>query len=233
MPGTDRSAAGPGAAHGIGPENGAQPSALRHAILLHLRQQGPAAPDQVAGALGASRTGVTSQLHALETAGLVSHVAVRHGVGRPRHQYDLTPDAQALFPTNYDGLAVGLLAALDQLGGPELVEDVFRARQCQLAETMSTRIAERTPPDAPLVDRVRALAAIQDEAGYIAEVIEGSDGALLLREHNCAIHDVAKAVPAACESELDLFERVLGASVERETHIACGDRSCTYRIAEA
>jgi predicted ArsR family transcriptional regulator len=234
MPGTDRSpAAGSGAANGIAPDNGAHPSALRHAILLHLRQSGPCAPDQVAAALGASRTGVTAQLHALETAGLVTHIAVRHGVGRPRHQYDLTSDAQALFPTNYDGLAVGLLAALEQLGGTALVEEVFKARQCQLAESMTSRIAERTTEGANLAERVRALASIQDEAGYLAEIVEGSDGALRLREHNCAIHDVAKAVPAACQSELELFRSVLGATVERETHIACGDRSCTYRIAEA
>jgi predicted ArsR family transcriptional regulator len=234
MPGTDRSpAAGPGAVNGIAPENGAQPSALRHAILLHLRQRGPAAPDTVAAGLGASRTGVTAQLHALETAGLVSHVRVRHGVGRPRHLYDLTPDAQALFPTNYDGLAVGLLAAIEQLGGASLVEDVFRARQCQLAQAMKAQIDERLTDGATLPDRVRALAAIQDEAGYLADAIEGPDGELRLREHNCAIHDVARAVPAACQAELDLFRSVLGAKVERETHIACGDRSCTYRIADA
>jgi predicted ArsR family transcriptional regulator len=226
MSGTDRSPAA------VAPENGAPPSALRHAILLHLRQAGPAAPDQVAAALGASRTGVTAQLHALETAGLVTHIAVRHGVGRPRHQYDLTPDAQALFPANYDGLAVGLLAALEQLGGDDLVEEVFKARQCQLAATMTSLVAERTPAGAPLADRVRALAAIQDEAGYLADVFEGPDGSLRLREHNCAIHDVAKAVPAACHSELELFRSVLGATVERETHIACGDRSCTYVISD-
>ena len=30
--------------------------------------------------------------------------AERHGVGRPRHLYDVTPDAQDLFPADYDGL---------------------------------------------------------------------------------------------------------------------------------
>jgi predicted ArsR family transcriptional regulator len=212
------------------PENGGQPSALRHAIMLHLRQNGPCAPDQVASALGASRTGVAAQLHALETAGLVSHIPVRHGVGRPRPLYDQTPDAQALFPTNYDGLAASLLAALGELGGPALIEDVFLARQRQLAQTMSRRIAERVPPNAPLLERVRALAVIQDEAGYLADAVEGPGSELRLREYNCAIHDVAKAVPAACQAELELFRQVLGVRVERETHIASGDRCCTYRI---
>jgi predicted ArsR family transcriptional regulator len=231
--GTDRSpAAAPGAANGRAPENGAHQSALRHAILLHLRQSGPSAPDQVAGALGASRTGVTAQLHALEAAGLVSHTAVRHGVGRPRHLYDLTADAQGLFPTNYDGLAVGLLEALEEIGGEALIEEVFRARQRQLAASMSLRITELVRPDAPLADRVSALAVLQDEAGYLAETSTDGDGVVRLHERNCAIHSVARGAPAACQAELDLFRQVLGVCVERETHIAAGDRCCTYRISE-
>jgi hypothetical protein len=51
------------------------PSSLRRAILIHLRQAGPTSPDGLAAALGASRTGVLQQLHALESAQLVAHAA--------------------------------------------------------------------------------------------------------------------------------------------------------------
>src|SRR5512140_585970 len=107
------------------------PSALRRAILLHLRRTGPSAPDTIAAALGASRSGVAQQLRALDGAGLVTRTAVRHGVGRPRHLYDVTPDAQDLFPSNYEGLANGLIAAIVELGGDQLLDDVMRARSRQ------------------------------------------------------------------------------------------------------
>src|SRR5258706_16227329 len=84
----------------------ASPSSLRRAILVPLRQSGPSSPDLLASALGASRTGILQQLHALEAAGLVSHAAEKHGVGRPRHVYDVTADAQGLFPTDYGGVAL-------------------------------------------------------------------------------------------------------------------------------
>ena len=71
---------------------------LRRAILIHLRRPARRSPDGVATASAASRTGVLQQLYALEAAGLVSHAAEKHGVGRPRHVYDVTPDAQGLFP---------------------------------------------------------------------------------------------------------------------------------------
>ena len=97
-------------------------------------------------------------------------------------------------------------------------------------ERIRGRLAERLPPDAPIADRVRELAVIQDEAGYLAEAIIGPDGVIRLVERNCAIHHIAADTGAACQAELDLFREVLGVDVQRETHIVAGDRCCSYRI---
>ena len=203
---------------------------LRREILLRLRHDGPSSPDQLAARLGASRTGVLQQLRALESANLVSRQTVRHGVGRPRHVYDVTVDAQDLFPSNYDGLAAGLLEAIGAVGGNDLVEEVFAARRRQIGERVRRQLAERVGSNAPLADRVRELAVIQDAHGYLAETVLEGDGTIRMREHNCAIYHVARGTTAACEAELDLFRDILGADVVRETHIASGDRCCTYRI---
>jgi len=180
-----------------------------------------------------SRTGVLQQLHALETAGLVSRQAVRHGVGRPRHVYDVTDAAQDLFPTNYDGLASGLLAAIRAIGGEELVDGVFDERRRITRDRIRQRMADRLSPGAPLVDRARELAVIQDEQGYLAETVVSADGVIRLVERNCAIHRVAADNGVACQAELDLFREILGPDVQRESHIAAGDRCCTYRIGSA
>src|SRR5215211_4504078 len=205
-------------------------SGLRHEILFRLRHDGPSSPDQLASRLGASRTGVLQQLRALEAAELVRHETERHGVGRPRHLYDVTDDAQGLFPTNYDGLAAGLLEAIGAIGGDDLVEQVFVARRRQIGERVRNELAERVGPTATLADRVGALAVLQDEQGYLSDAERLPDGSFRLREHNCAIYEVARGERAACDAELQLFRDVLGADVVRETHIASGDRCCTYRI---
>ena len=155
----------------------------------------------------------------------------RHGVGRPRHLYDVAPHAQGLFPSNYDGLAASLLAAIGSIGGETLVDQVFAMRRQQTGQEVRRRMAERLPADAPLIDRVRELAVIQDEHGYLSGAEVAADGTIRLREHNCAIYQVAAGNPSACQAELELFREVLGADVVRETHIASGDRCCTYRIA--
>ncbi|HVA85214.1 MAG TPA: metalloregulator ArsR/SmtB family transcription factor [Candidatus Saccharimonadales bacterium] len=209
------------------------PSSLRREILFSLRQSGPASPDQIGARLGASRTGVLQQLRALEATNLVSRQTMRHGVGRPRHLYDITTDAQDLFPSNYDGLAVGLIAAVRAVGGEELIEDLFAARRRQMGDRIRRQLAERLPAGAPLVERVRELAVIQDGQGYLCRATVASDGTVRLQEHNCAIFHVAEGNPAACQAELDLFRDVLGADVIRESHIAGGDRCCAYRIQES
>jgi predicted ArsR family transcriptional regulator len=207
-------------------------SALRRAILVHLRRSGPSSPDAIAAVLGASRSGVVQQLRALDAAGLVTRTAIRHGVGRPRHVYDVTPDAQGLFPSNYDDLATGLLAAILEVGGSDLVEEVFAARRRQAEARIRDRIDAALPAGAPLEARVRELARLQDELGYLAEARIEADGIRLL-EHNCAVLDVAQVTPGACQAELELFRGILGTDVWRERHIPAGDRCCEYRVGGA
>jgi predicted ArsR family transcriptional regulator len=179
-----------------------------------------------------SRTGVLGQLRRLEAGSLVQHEPERHGVGRPRHRYDLTERAQALFPAAYDGLARGLLAAIRRVGDDELVEQIFEARRQEIAERATSHLAERLNGDRSTEARTRELAVFQDAHGYLADTVTGSDGRIRLRQHNCAIHDIASDEPAACEAELRLFRELLGEDVVRESHIASGDRACVYRVGD-
>ena len=227
-----REAANDHVAAGLGQPAAKGPSSLRRDLLLRLRLDGPSSPDQLAERIGASRTGVLQQLRALEAAHLVSRQTVRHGVGRPRHLYDVTADAQDLFPSNYDGLAAGLLAAIESVGGDDLLDQVFAARRRQLGDRVRGQMAERVAPEAPLLERVRELAVIQGDQGYLADATLSPDGTIRLREHNCAIYHIAAGSPAACQAELELFSEILGADVVREQHIASGDRCCSYKITE-
>ena len=214
----------------VRPDDHPNGSGLRRAILIELRRSGAASSEQLSTALGVGRTTLLAQLHTLETANLVTRRTVRHGVGRPRHEYDVTPDAQDLFPSNYDGLAAGLLAAVEAVGGDQLLDDVLTARRRQMSDRILSRFGERLDPAAGLGDRVRELAVVQDELGYLSIGGVEADGTIRLHEHNCAIYRIASVEPAACAAELELFRDVLGVPVTRERHIMAGDRCCTYRV---
>ena len=205
---------------------------LDRTILVALRDMGASAPDRLATRIGASRAGVLQRLRWLEARGSVVRQAVRHGVGRPRHLYDVTAEAQRSLPANYDGLATTLLESVAAVGGDALVEEVFEARRRLLRDRIEARFANVLGPTPTLAARVRELAVIQDESGYLcrATPLNGVDGPLELREANCAILGAAAGHPAACRAELRLFEDVLQARVTRITHIASATAAAPHRI---
>ena len=205
---------------------------LDRAILVALRDMGASAPDRLATRVGASSPCILQRLRWLESRGSVVRQAVRHGVGLPRHLYDVTAAAQRSLPANYDGLATTLLESIAEVGGDELVEAVFQARRRILGERIRARFAQALGPAPMLAARVQELAVVQDESGYLCRstLPDGIDGPLELREANCAILGAAAGHPAACRAEIQLFEEILQARVTRVTHIAAGYRSCTYRI---
>ena len=205
---------------------------LDREILVALRDMGASAPERLASRVGVSRASVLLRLRWLESHGSVVRQAIRHGVGRPRHLYDVTAEAQRSLPANYDGLATTLLESIAEIGGDDLIEQVFQARRRLMGDRIRARFAQALGPSSTLAARVRELAVIQDESGYLcrATAVDGIDGPLELREANCAIIGAAAGHPAACRAEIQLFEDVLQARVTRVTHIARGDRACTYRI---
>jgi predicted ArsR family transcriptional regulator len=211
------------------PVNDRSSSSAQQAVLIALRRIGPASPDALAAALGISRSAAMAHLRMLAAVGLVAREVERHGVGRPRHRYDLTAAAQTLLPSNYASLATDLLDALRLVADEAVVDAVFAERRRRQAALIRGRFADRRLDEAPLQERVRELAVIQDEQGYLCECAATAE-AIQMRQANCAIFDVATRHPQACESELELYREVLEADVVREAHIASGDRMCTYRI---
>lgn len=207
--------------------NGA-PVPTDQALLLSLRRGGPMTAVELAADVGLARSTVLEHLRALEDAGAVVKRIARHGPGRPRHLFDVAPRAQDLLPEGFEELATSLLDAARDIGGPAFVERLFDGRR--VARTKELRDWFRsTDMDAhSLYDRLCELAALQDGLGYVCEV--SREGALRLHEHNCPILGIATRFAGACESEARMISDVLEADVRRETHLAGGDRSCTYRI---
>src|SRR5216683_1950209 len=80
--------------------------------------------------------------------------------------------------------------------------------------------------------RVRELAGLATEHGHMAEVVELSGGGLAIRHCNCPIQDVAVRTPLPCKNEQEMYERLLGAPVERSTWVREAASDCTYQVNE-
>ena len=117
----------------------------QQAVLIALRRIGPASPDALAAELAVTRSAALARLRALEAVGLVVRDVERHGVGRPRHRYDLTDDAQSLLPSNYASLATGLLEAMQAVADPSLVAAVFAERRRRQASAHPQPVRRARP----------------------------------------------------------------------------------------
>jgi DeoR family transcriptional regulator, suf operon transcriptional repressor len=200
----------------------------RRAILNLIKRQGPLDAAAVAEALSLTAAAIRLQLTHLEEDGLLAHrdaVPEGAGRGRPRHVYELTSAAEALYPKRYGDLTTELLGYLGGPGASE-VDALFEQRR-------QRRVADALPrtADLPFDQQVAALTAILDEDGYLADAERLEDGSWRITEHNCAILTVAHGFSQACTSELSFIRDALpGATVRRVAHLMDGAHVCAYVV---
>jgi predicted ArsR family transcriptional regulator len=200
----------------------------RRAIVKLLKTEGPADSARLARRLRLTPMAVRQHLYALQREHLVTAEERPVPLGRPAKYWQLTGDADRLFPDAYAELSVALIDAMDQALGPGGLQRVLASRSDKQRQDYSARI----PRSWTLDRKLQELARIRTEEGYMAEVQRGDEGAFLFIENHCPICAAATACQGLCSTELDLFRTVLGksVSVERATHIVSGDRRCAYRV---
>ncbi|MEK7404610.1 MAG: HTH domain-containing protein [Acidobacteriota bacterium] len=194
-------------------------------ILRFLKTKGAVDAKALAAACGLTTMAVRRHLLELRAAALIQVKTERRPKGRPTTLHSLTELGDAEFPRDYEGLTCDLLSSLRALDGEAKISQVFRHRRKEMAARCMPRMKSKS-----LEQRLREVAAILTECGYMAEVSKMGRGSFLLTEHNCALPRVAKRFPATCEEELCLIRDLVGANVTRVRHLLAGDRQCSYLI---
>ena len=200
----------------------------RRAIVKLLKSDGPLGSAQLAERLGLTAMAVRHYLYVLEEEGLVAAEERPVPIGRPAKHWRLTREADRFFPEAYAELSVALVDAMRDTFGDEGLNRVLVSRCAR----QRSEYAKRIRPADPLEKKLKELARVRTEEGYMAEVRPEGGGSYLLVENHCPICAAANACQGFCSTELDLFRSVLGAGVEveRVEHIVSGDRRCAYRV---
>ena len=197
----------------------------RETILAFIKTRGHASLGEVATHLEISKQGVLRHMEALEADGLATVApAEEHRRGRPENVYKLTPAAYEHFPHAHRELA------------SELVEFLSEAQLKRFFERRAARLEADYAPRLAGLDfegRVRELAKLATEHGHMAEVVELPTGGLAIRHCNCPIQDVAARTGLPCVNEQQMYERLLGAPVNRSTWMREKASDCTYEVKES
>lgn len=198
----------------------------RQRIMLLLKTKGRMNASELSKELKLTEMAIRRHMYELESEGSIRIVSVRQAMGRPLHAYELTIDADELFPKNYHLLTLDLLAELaDNPETAPLIDTMFEGRKQKLLERYKPRMAGKS-----LEERIGELAAIQNAGGYMVEVERQSNGAYMLYEYNCPITQIADQYQQACKCELALFKSLLKVPVERTECLSKGDSRCSYHI---
>lgn len=191
-------------------------------ILSFLKANGQASLADVAAHLEVSKQGALRHLEALLAEGLVEKSNESHaGPGRPEHVYRLTPAAAEHFPHAHRELAGELVKFM----GAAQLERFFAERAARTEAVLSAELAGLS-----LEQKVKRLGELAGATGHMTEVVANGDGTFAIRHCNCPIADVAAETGHPCQREQAMYERLLGAEVERTTWLANADAACTYVI---
>lgn len=202
-----------------------QEHSTRTTILDFLKTHTDSEVKAIAEFCGLTTVAVRRHLLKLRAGGLVQARTERRAQGRPAALYSLSGLGDAQFPRDYSGFASDVLSALVVLDGEAKIKEVFRKRRRMLTARYTARFKGKS-----FEDRVHEMAVVLTECGYMAEATTFGAGAYILTEHNCAIPDIAKCFPGACEEELCFVRELVGGEVERVSHRLAGDRHCSYLL---
>ncbi len=201
-------------------------------ILYLLKTKGPQPAGALAAKLKVTAMAVRQHLYRFREEGMVEYRDERRPVGRPARIWRLTDRAASRFPESHAELTLEMIDAVRAAFGEEGLEKLLRERtRRQLADYR----AKLRGAGGSTAARVRKLAEVRSQQGYMAECAAGPDGSILLVENHCPICVAAASCQGLCREELALFRELLGrkVTVERVDHILSGARRCAYAIRNA
>lgn len=199
----------------------------RKLLMRHLlRHKRGATIDELARAIGVTRTAVRQHLAALLRDGLAAAGESRPTGGRPERLFVLTPAGREAFPRHYSWFAQLLIEAITQEHGAT----GLRLRLGRIASSVVAQIRAQTPVSGSRRQKVEALSTLMDELGYDARTAKDVDGLPTIEADNCVFHELAMKDPNVCHFDLALLSGFTGSKVTLHECMARGGHVCRFQF---
>ncbi len=192
----------------------------RGRVVTLLRRSGRTV-EELARELGLTDNGVRAHLATLERDGIVrQRGSVRRGggVGKPAFVYELTPDAEELFPKAYEPVLLRMLDAISERLGPEASEALLRGVGRSLAEGKDV-------PSDDIRGRLETAVEALNELGGLAE-LEERNGGFVIRGYSCPLAAVTPDHPEVCRMAETLISELAGVPVQEHCDRGARPRCC-------
>ena len=193
--------------------------------IVGLLREGSRTVNELARKLELTDNAVRAHLLSLERDGLIRQSGVQRGPRKPHFAYELTAEAERLFPKAYDALLNQLISTLKNRLPPAALEEVLR----EVGRSLAARHASgHTPAD--LAGRVQnALEVLKAIGG--SPSVESEGGRLIIRSGECPLSAAAIEHPEVCELAEALVAEIVGVPV-RERCDRGQSPKCCFEVGE-
>ncbi|QQO72710.1 helix-turn-helix transcriptional regulator [Morganella morganii] len=195
-------------------------------LLILLRKHGPMQASEAGEHLGTTGEAARQQFTKLARDGMVEAHSECRGVGRPVQRWHLTALGNKRFPDCHAELTVKILTTIRRELGEDAIGKIITARENEARRDYFDKLQGAET----LEERIIRLVAIRTEEGYMAQWEKEPEGSWLIIENHCPICSAARMCQGFCRAELELFQTVLNASVERVEYLLTDSRRCVYRV---
>ena len=193
-------------------------------VLLALKQRGPSTVSALSAELGLAPTTLRGHLQALAGEGLVARHGLTHGKrGRPDVVFAVGPEGERLFPRFESQVLGELIRYLSASGRQDAVEDFFASRVSARRERLLPRVQGLQG-----VERLREVARIMSEEGFMARVDAGPDGRPRLHLCHCPLQGLVAETRIPCRYEESLLAEFAGSPIDRIDYLPDGGTACSY-----
>jgi predicted ArsR family transcriptional regulator len=180
--------------------------------------------NELAAELALTDNAVRAHLLSLERDGLIKQQGVQRGTRKPHFTYELTSEADSLFPKAYDALLNQLITALKGRLTPAALDQVLR----EVGRSLAANANSDRKDD--LETRVgNALTALEAIGGAARSEKEGDK--LVIRSGSCPLATAVAQHPEVCRLTEALLSEIIGQTV-RERCDRTGPPRCAFEISE-
>jgi predicted ArsR family transcriptional regulator len=198
----------------------------KYQILSEIKRSQGLSVSELCDRIKLSYMGVKQHCVALEKDGYLDTWRRPKGMGRPEKAYRLTDSAQEFFPTEYTHFTLEILEAVAKVYGEAAPEKILYQIYQTYTKEMQSQVTGAT-----LEEKCRSLAQVRDSLGYMSEFyMDPATGKFQILEYNSPLHGIAERFKIVYQLEKEMFEKLLGAKVERQMEKTGGLYKCVFSI---
>lgn len=198
------------------------------AILDLLRSDGGHSIDQLVQKMGVTATAIRTRLSRMMAAGLIERCDVKHGRGRPSHEYKLTKKGLLESGNNLPDFATAIWEEIQSIPDDSVRKAILSGVAKRLADQYSDQIKGNSTEE-----RLASLAEFF-KSKNVPFVAESSSGTPVLKIVGCPYPELTSENHEICEMEKELLSKLADTRLTISKNACdCDGHCCTFEAEDS